>query len=300
MEALIRKNKRQTVWLIFLMLVILAVTALVPGLLLEAWDISIPVAAVALVYLTVLYLTSSRMATRFHKAHRLERSDNPRVYRIVENLALTAGIPTPEIYQIDDPAANAFAVGIKPSQGRVAITRGLLEILDDNELQAVMAHEISHIANYDTRVNCLLFSIMATMGLVVDMVWRSFLYSGTSRRRSSNSNAGPAILIMLAIVAGSYIALLAMKLLALASSRQREYLADTSGVQLTRYPEGLIGALEKIRHRGTSLQKPKTGASHMFFAQPLKSNQYFLKFFSSHPPIEDRINQLKSLTARGL
>jgi heat shock protein HtpX len=218
-------------------------------------------------------------------AREIEKRDNPRLYRIVENLAITNGIPTPKVYVIDDLAPNAFATGRDPQHAIVAATTGIMEVMDDRELEAVMAHEMSHVRNYDIRVSMIAFGLVSAIAILSDIAIRMFFFS--DRRE----NVNPIVLvvgIVLIVLAPIIAAMVQM-----AVSRQREYLADASGVLSTRDSEGLASALEKLGQYGRPMQKQNTASAHLFFNNPLKPGA-FTKLFSTHPPLEERIARLRA------
>ncbi len=242
----------------------------------------------AAVYTLFSYYAGSKMALAFNKAKEIKKSDNPRLWRIVENLSITEGLPMPKVYIIDDPAYNAFATGRDPKSASVTVTSGLLEGMDDNEVIGVVAHEMGHIKNYDIRVSLVAFALTAVISLLADIILRLTWFSGNRDRGNNNQ-----IFLILGIVA-AVIAPIVATLIKLAISRQREYLADATSALSTRYPEGLISALTKIGEQGGAMRHPNTSTAHLFFANPLKSSG-LTKLFSTHPPIEERIARLKSM-----
>ena len=225
------------------------------------------------------------MALAVNGAKEIQKKDNPRFYRIVENLAITNGMPMPKVYIMDDPAPNAFATGRDPKHAAVCATTGLLDIMTDTELEGVMAHELGHVKNYDIRVSMYAFALVAVISLLADVILHMTFFS-------NNDNRSPYVLI-LAIVA-IVIAPLAAGLIQAAISRRREYLADATGALTTRYPEGLASALEKIGQYGSTLQKQNSSTAHLFFANPLKKGS-FASLFSTHPPIEARVRTLRDM-----
>lgn len=239
----------------------------------------------ALFWAMVSYFTSARMALGINGARQIEKTDSPKYYRTVENLAITTGLPMPKVYIIDDPALNAFATGRDPDHAVVCVTSGLLETLNDTELEAVLAHEMGHIQNYDIRLMMIVFACVSIIGFISDMFLR-FTFWGDNDREGGNP-----IVMMLAFVLIILSPIIAL-LVQLAVSRQREYLADATGALTTRYPEGLISALEKIGKSSSSLKKQNTATAHLFFANPLKSSA-IRNMFSTHPPIESRIARLR-------
>jgi heat shock protein HtpX len=241
----------------------------------------------SLSYAAFSYFNGSKMALAVNGAKEIQKSDDPRLWRIVENLAITDGLPMPKVYIMDDPAPNAFATGRKPENGVVCVTTGLLQIMNDTELQGVIAHELGHVKNYDIRVNTLAFALVGVISLIADFFLRWSFFGGDDRESNNQ------LLIVLAIVA-AILAPLAATLLQLSISRKREYLADATGALTTRYPEGLADALEKIEQTGSALQKQNTSTAHMFFVNPLKGHS-LLNLFSTHPPIEARIAALREM-----
>jgi len=244
------------------------------------------VIAGAAIYALIQYFLASKLAVAMTGAVQIEKRDNPRLYRIVENLAITLGIPTPKVYVIDDAAPNAFATGRDPKHAIVASTTGLMDIMDDNELEAVMAHEMGHVQNYDIRVSMIAFGLVSAIGLLSDIVLRMMFFGGDRR----DTNVHPAFLIvgMIVIILAPIIALIVQ----MAVSRQREYLADASGAMTTRHPEALATALEKLQQYGRPMKHQNTASAHLFFTNPLKSG-FLSKLFSSHPPLESRVARLR-------
>lgn len=250
-------------------------------------SITIGVLIGALVYTLISYYSASKVALAVNGAKKIEQSDNPRLYRIVENLAITEGLPMPDVYIMEDAAPNAFATGRDPNHAAVCATTGLMDIMDDSELQGVMAHELGHVKNYDIRVSMIAFAMVAVIGLLADILLRMTFFSNSD---SKSGNVG----IFLGI-AGAILAPIAATLIQLAISRQREYLADATGVMATRYPEGLASALEKIEKSGSALKSHQNSSTaHLFFANPLKGKT-IAGLFSTHPPIEERVARIREM-----
>jgi len=211
-------------------------------------------------------------------------------------LSIAAGVPTPKIYLIDDTALNAFATGRGPENAMVAITSGLLDQLEKPELEGVMAHELSHVQNYDIRLQSVTVALLGLIVLLSDVFLRS-MYYGSGRRSRSNNKAG-GILILIGILLAILSPIIA-KLMHLAISRQREFLADASGALLTRYPEGLARALEKIKADKEPLEAANKATAHMYIENPLrneKKGQWLNKMFATHPNVDDRIARLRGMT----
>ena len=245
------------------------------------------VIAGALLYALIQYFAAAKLATAMTGSKEIQKSDNPRLYRIVENLSITLGMPMPKVYIMEDPAPNAFATGRDPKHAIVAATSGLLDIMNDREVEAVMAHEMGHVENYDIRVSMVAFGLVSAVALLSDIAIHMFFFSGD--RRDSNSNPFILIIGIVLIVLSPIVAILIQS----AISRQREYLADASGVLTTRDAEGLASALEKLGQYGQPMRRQSTATAHLFISNPLKSNAIG-KLFSTHPPLEDRISRLRN------
>jgi heat shock protein HtpX len=230
------------------------------------------------------------------RAKEIKKDDSPELYRLVENLCITAGLPTPKIYILDEAAPNAFATGRDAKHAVVAVTRGLLEKLEKTELEGVLAHELSHIGNRDLLLQTLVVILAGIVALLSDMFLRMTFWSGRRRDDREEGQLG-AILMVFALIA-AILAPLAATLIRLAISRKREFLADASGAMLTRYPEGLARALEKISADRTPLQVANNATSHLYIANPFKGKDnanWLAKLFMTHPPIEDRIRALRQM-----
>lgn len=237
------------------------------------------------IYAVIQYFLASTLAVAATGAREITKQDNPRLYRTVENLSITLGMPMPKVYIMDDPAPNAFATGRDPKHAIVAATTGLLEVMDDRELQAVMAHEMGHVQNYDIRVSMIAFGLVSAIAILSDVVLRMMFYSSNRR------DVHPAVLLigLAAVILAPIIATIVQ----LAVSRQREYLADATGVMTTRDAEGLARALEKLQQYGQPMRKQNSSTAHMFISDPLKKN-FLAKLFSTHPALEDRVKRLRT------
>lgn len=241
----------------------------------------------ACVYALVTYYAGSKMALAVNQAHEIQKSDNPRLWRIVENLSITDGLPMPKVYIMNDPAPNAFATGRDPKHSAVCATTGILDMMNDDEMQGVLAHELSHIKNYDIRVSMVAFALTAVISLIADIIIRLTWFGGGDRDENNQA------FLILGIVA-AILAPIVATMIQLAVSRQREYLADASGALTTRYPEALASALEKIKQTGSVARRQNTATAHLFFVNPLKGHS-LAGLFSTHPPIDDRIKRLRSM-----
>lgn len=294
MYSQIDSNKRRTTALIVLFIAIIVFIGWVfsdvlgygYGAMIFAFIISIGMTLMS-------YYTGDKIALLSTGAKQIQKEQNPYVYRMVENLSITAGLPTPKVYIIDSPALNAFATGRDPEHASVAVTTGIVQALQNEELEGVIAHELSHIKNYDIRVMTIVVVLVGTIALLSDMFFRARLFGFHSDNRGSNKGGaggifaivGIALLILSPIIA---------QLIHLAISRRREYLADASGALLTRYPEGLARALEKISSSTTPLKTANAATAHLFISNPFKKKS-LTGLFSTHPPIEDRINKLRHM-----
>lgn len=240
----------------------------------------------AIIYVIIQYYSAAGEALSMAGAREITKADDPRLYRIVENLAITTGLPTPKVYLVDDPAPNAFATGRDPQNAAVAATTGLLQIMDDSELEAVMAHEMAHVKNYDIRVSTIVFGLVVVVGFLADMLTRMAFFGGMRR---NNGGANP-IVLLLGIVAMILAPLLAA-LIQAAVSRQREYLADASGALITRHPEALARALHKLAEYGRPLKRQQASMAHLWMTDPIQPG-LIDRMFQTHPPIPDRIRRL--------
>jgi heat shock protein HtpX len=290
MYSAIASNKRKTVFILFFFVLFVAGLSYLLGLA-YGQGLTYFVLVFGLCYGAVSYFQGSKWSLAVNQAQEIQKKDNPRLYRIVENLAITDGLPMPRVFIINDPAPNAFATGRDPNHSAVCVTSGLLEIMDDNELTGVLAHELGHIKNYDIRVSMIAFALCAIVAVLADAVLRLTWFSGS--RRNNNNNQ---IFLVIGVVA-AIVAPLIATLIQLAISRQREYLADATSALTTRYPEGLENALAKIEDSGSALRRQNTATAHFFFADPLRGHS-INNLFSTHPPIEARIKRLKEMENR--
>jgi len=285
MYKAIAANKRNTVLIMAVFVGIISAIGWAVSTLYGNGSIAYWVIGGAVIYAIIQYFIASKLALAVTGAKEIEKRDNPRLFRIVENLAITLGMPTPKVYIINDPAPNAFATGRDPKHAVVAASTGLLEVMDDNELEAVMAHEMGHVQNYDIRVTMIAFGLVSAIAILSDIVMR-MLFFGDNRR-----DVHPIVLVIGIIVV--ILAPIVATLVQLAISRQREYLADASGALTTRDSESLAKALEKLQLYGQPMKRQNTSTAHIFFSNPLKSG-FLSKLFSTHPPLEDRIKRLRS------
>ena len=291
MYSAIARNKRNTLLIMTVFVILIGVIGYVIGYANGNTD-SLPIAIIisAALYAALQYFIAGKLAMAMTGAREIEKRDAPELWRVVENLAITSGMPMPKVYLIDDPAPNAFATGRDPKNAIVGATTGLLDIMDRRELTAVMAHEMSHVKNYDIRVSMIAFGLVSAIGLLADLALRMMIY-GDNRDR----NVHPAVYIVGFAV--MILAPLLATITQLAVSRQREYLADASGALLTRDSEGMASALEKLQAYGRPMKKQSTSTANLFLSDPLKPG-FFSKIFSTHPPLEDRIMRLRDTATK--
>lgn len=288
MYSEIASNKRKTFIIMALFVIIVAAFGWLFSEYMGSPMITPFVVMGALIYALIGYYSGSKLALAVNGAHEIDKKDNPRLWRIVENIAITNGMPMPRVYVMDDPAPNAFATGRDPAHAAVCATTGIMDIMTDDELTGVMAHELGHIKNYDIRVSMIAFAMVAVISLLADFMLRVAWF----RDSDDDSNAGN-VLFVVGLVA-AIVAPLIATLIQLAISRQREYLADATGALTTRYPEALASALEKIGQHGSTLKKQTPSTAHLFFANPLRSGG-IAGLFSTHPPIADRVARLRGM-----
>jgi heat shock protein HtpX len=238
------------------------------------------------------YFWGDKMVVAINGAQEANRKDFFDFYTVTENLSMANGIPMPKVYIIDSPAMNAFATGRDPEHALVCATTGLLQKLNRTELEAVIAHELSHIKNYDIRLMMIVSILIGTLSIVINAATRASFFGGRDRR-SNDNNDSSGILAIVGLVLIIFAPIIA-KLIQLAISRRREFLADASGVKLTRQPQGLIDALEKISQDSNVLETASTATSSLYISNPFKGNK-IASLFSTHPPIENRIAALKEM-----
>ena len=287
MYSAIAANKRNTFLIILVFIVIIAGLGWVFSAVYGSTGIFWATLVGAAVYALVQYFLAAKLALTMNGAKQIEKRDNPRLYRIIENLAITNGMPMPKVYIVDDPAPNAFATGRDPNHAHVAATSGILDLMNDRELEAVMAHEMGHVQNYDIRVMMIVFGLVSAIGLIADVLSRMFWFTDSDNRPSN-----PIFFIV--GIAAALLSPIVAALVQAAISRQREYLADATGAMTTRDPEALASALEKLGATGTTLRRQNASTAHLFFANPLKGSS-ILNAFTTHPPIAQRIQRLRKM-----
>jgi heat shock protein HtpX len=289
-------NIRKT-WAIFSLFLVIVIGV--------GWIISMAYNDTSILYFAVIfslvmnliaYWKSDSIALSLSRAHEADKNTYRDLFNVVENLSITTGIPTPKIYIIEDPSANAFATGRNPKHASIAVTTGLLQRLNKTELEGVIAHEMSHVKNYDILVSTVVVVLVGFITILTDFFMRSLWWRGRDDREGNGS------ILMIIGIATAILAPILATLIQLAISRKREFLADASGALITRYPEGLVLALEKISS-DRPMAHPQNATAHMFFASPFKADAggqqktpWFVKLFMTHPPIEDRIKALRQMS----
>lgn len=286
----VSSNNRKAFFLIFFFLIFV---------ILIGWAFSYVFNEVAILYFAVIfsvimsfmsYYNSDKVILSMTRAHEIQKSDNRELYRIVENLAITAGMPMPKVYILEEMQPNAFATGRDEKHAVVAVTRGLLEKLDNRELEAVVAHEIAHIKNKDALVGSIVVTLVGIIALLSDIFMRSFMFG----KSSNDNNKSPLFLILTVI--GMILAPLIATILKLAISRKQEFKADANGSLLTRDPDALASALIKISADSTPFSKVNNAIAHLYISSPYKKKvSWYDKLFMTHPPVEERVNALRQL-----
>lgn len=252
---------------------------------------------IALVMALFSYFAGDSVALLTAGAKQIKKEDSPYVWNMVENVAITAGLPMPRVYIIPEQAMNAFATGRNPKHASVALTTGIVNGLENEELEGVIAHELSHIKNYDTRLMMVVIVLVGVIALLADSLWRFRFFGG--RRGGGNSERGGGQVEAVLMIVGLVLVVLSpiiAQLIKFAISRKREYLADASAVLLTRYAEGLANALEKIKGQGATLAHANHATAHLYISNPFGTRRRsFSQWFSTHPPIEERIARLRQM-----
>ena len=290
----IDSNKRKTWLLMTIFLIVIVLLGWVFG---EAYDIGYGGLVIALMIAVLMnlfsYFKGDKVALAISGAHPIQKENNPYIYSLVENLTIASGLPLPKIHVINDPNINAFACGRDPRHASIAITTGAAEKLENEELEGVIAHELSHIKNYDIRLMTIVIVCVGVVTLMADFFLRAnFMFGGKRDRNSGNLGA-------ILMIAGLVLAILSpvfATLIQLAVSRKREYLADASSSLLTRYPEGLARALEKIRDFNQPMKRANHATAHLYIASPFSGGgKKMAGLFATHPPIDERIAKLRGM-----
>jgi heat shock protein HtpX len=282
----IAANKRNTIIILCGFVAFVTLIGVLIAYLTDDWIIAVTILVIAAAYAAIQYFAAASLAVAMTGAKQITKKDHPRLYNTVENLSITTGLPMPKVYIINDPAPNAFATGRDPKHALVAATTGLLDIMDDDELTAVMAHEMSHVKNYDIRVSMITFGLVCVIGFISDVGLRMLFYN--NRKNDKDSSPIGLLIALIAAIIAPFAAALAQ----MAVSRQREYLADSSAALITRYPEGMINALKKLEAHSRPMHQQNAATEALFIANPLKKG-FLTNIFSTHPPLEKRIERLE-------
>lgn len=286
MRKQIAQNKRNTVFLMIIFVALITAIGWIFSWLYDNYSIMVIFVIVAGVYALIQYFFADKIAIKTSGARQIQKDENPRYYKIVEKLADDAKLPMPKVYVINDDAPNAFATGRDPQHACVAATTGLLEIMDDNELRAVMAHEMSHVKNFDIRVSMITFGLAVVVGLLSDFGMRVLLYD---KRDDDNPSPIGALFALITIILAPIVA----SLVQMGVSRQREYLADASAANLIDSSDDMISALRKLETHTRPMHQQNIATESMYIANPL-SKSMVSKLFSTHPPLESRIERLEN------
>ena len=286
MYKAIADNKRNTVLIMAVFVGIISAIGWVVSYFYGDTNIAYFVIVGAALYAWIQYYIADKLTIAMTGAREIQKRDNPRFYRIVENLAITTGMQTPKVYIIEDAAPNAFATGRDPQHAIVAATTGLIDMMSDSELEAVMAHEMGHVKNYDIRVSMITFGLVSAIGFLTDIVLRMMFYGGD--RDSEDKSPVMMIIGIIVLILAPIVAVVVQ----MAVSRQREYLADATSAMTTRNPDAMISALEKLKTNGRPMKRQNTASAHLYITNPLKPG-FFAKLFSTHPPLDDRIDRLR-------
>jgi heat shock protein HtpX len=305
-HSLIARNKRNSWLLIFGFMAFFVLVGLAAGYIwgggdmVFSWVIAGVAAAVAFVLTLISYFGGSSAVLAMSQAKEITKADDPQLFNVVEELSLAAGTPMPRVYVINDTAMNAFATGRNPANAVVAITVGLRQKLNRDELQGVMAHEMSHIRHYDILFAMLMAVMVGTLVMLCDIVLRSLWFGAGSRRRRSNNREGDGIAQLVLFIGAIILMILApilARIIQMALSRQREYLADAGSVELTRNPNGIASALAKLSGDQEVLEVANRATAPMYIVQPIKKFEARSRgLFDTHPPVSDRIARLSQLT----
>lgn len=290
MYSSISENKRNTVIIFMVFIAIISGIGLYFSYIYKNDYIFLILLVFSILYALVQYNISKSIVLYMNGAKPVSREIAPGFYAAVETISITAGLPMPKLYIIDDESPNAFAAGTNPEKSIICATTGLLNIMNKGELEAVVAHEMSHIKNYDIRVSMAAVALTSVIELISELVLRFFTWSD-----DDNDNRNPLIVVLglLFVMISPLLALVTR----LAISRQREFLADATAVSLTRYPEGMISALQKLKNNGKPLRKQNSTTANLFIVNPMKRS-FFQNLFSTHPSIDDRISRLKDNSSR--
>src|SRR3954449_12779602 len=300
----IARNKRRTFLMLGAFVLLIALVAVALGFLFQAGAYIVPIAIVIAIGMAwASYFYSDQVALSASRAKRADGPEYRRSHNLIEGLCIAAGLPKPRLYVVDDPAPNAFATGRNPKHSAIAVTTGLLEKMKRGDLEGVLAHELSHVKNYDILVSTIAVTAVGAVALMADLGMRFMWFGGRSDRRDNNDSGGLGLILVILAFALLILAPFAAQLMQFAMSRRRELLADASGVQLTRYPPGLISALEKLKDDQAVVHHATRATAQMWIEQPLDRDEdkkgaevgCLNRAFDTHPPLDERIAALKAM-----
>jgi heat shock protein HtpX len=304
----IARNKRRTFVMLAAFVLLIALVAVALGYLFQAGAAIVPIAIVLAIALAWgSYFYSDKVALAASRARPADGPEYMRYHNLVEGLCIAAGLPKPRLYVVDDPAPNAFATGRNPKHAALAVTTGLLEKMNRVELEGVLAHELSHVKNYDILVSTIAVTAVGAVALMADLGMRYLWFGGRVGRRDNNDQGAVGLIIVIVALALLVLAPFAAQLMQFAMSRRRELLADASGVQLTRYPPGLISALEKLKDDHAVVHHATRATAQLWIESPLdrdeeaesegstKRGNWLNRMFDTHPPLDERIAALKAM-----
>lgn len=292
----IASNKRKTWILLIVFFLLLALVGYAVGFLFMnsgIWGVTVAM-IIGFIYALTMIFQSTEIVMSMNGAREVDRNEEPVLYHVVEDMAMVAQIPMPRVYVIDDQGLNAFATGSNPQNAAVVATSGLLEIMNREELEAVIGHEVSHIRNLDIRISTIAVALASAITLLSSMAGRMMWWGGASRRSNDRDSGGLEIILMILSLLAIVLAPLAATLVQLAISRQREFLADSSSVELTRNPQGMINALLKLENSQPMTHHVDDASSALYINDPQKRG-FLKKLFYTHPPISERIERLKNM-----
>ncbi len=289
-----RKNRIMTVFLFVFFFAVVVLFGLIAGFFFGSYLFGIILSvSIGVIYTLIAMNQGDKVILKISKAHEVKKADNPYLVNTVEGLAIAAGIPAPKVYIMNEKAMNAFAVGMKPEKSAIVVTQGLLDNMNRQELEGVIGHEMSHIKNRDTRVMILAAVLAGIIVLIADIIIQYFWFGGLRGGDEDNNSLQILMLIIgLVLIILAPIIALAFRM---AISRKREFLADANGAALTRYPEGLASALEKIKNDKYELKNTNTSFSQLYISSPRKKVSFLDRMFASHPPIDERIRRLRAM-----
>ncbi len=303
----IARNKRRTFVMLAAFVLLIAGVAVALGIIFKAGVAIVPIAIlIAIAMAWTSYFASDKIALAASRARPADGPEYARYHNLVEGLCIAAGLPKPRLYVVDDPAPNAFATGRNPQHAALAVTTGLLEVMNRVELEGVLAHELSHVRNYDILVSTIAVTAVGAVALMADLGMRFMWFGGRSSRRDNNDSGGLGIILVVLAFALLILAPFAAQLMQFAMSRRRELLADVSGVELTRYPPGLISALKKLQGDQAVVHHATRATAQLWIESPLerdekteadgsKKSNWLNRAFDTHPPLAERIAALEAM-----